>query len=111
MHINAAIDAAALPVGENPATVVHEAQLAAAKEAAKLLIASGAVGPDDGRVFIVDLHGHGNIDHQPAPGWANDAVSVHVRSEPVDSDPARWAREAYERYQAQHSAAAAQVEG
>lgn len=97
-HINSAIDAAHLPPSENPATIVHEEQLAAAKEAAKALIASGVVGPDDGRVFIVDLHGHGNTDHQPVPGWANDAVSVNVRSEPADSDSARYAREAYERY-------------
>ena len=100
-HINAAIDAAQLLLSTNPDTVVHEEQLAAAKAAAKSLIASGAVGPDDGRMFIVDLHGHGNTDHQPVPGWANDAVTVSVRSEPADSDPARWAREAYERYLAQ----------
>ncbi len=100
-HINAAIDAAQLQSGTTPGTIVHEQQLAAAKEAAKALIASGAVGPDDGRVFIVSLNGHGNTDHQPVPGWANDMVSVNVRSEPPDSDAARYAREAAERWEEQ----------
>ena len=98
-HINAAIDTAQLLTGTSPSTIVHEEQFAAAKEAAKALIASGAVGPDDGRVFIVNLNGHGNTDHQPVPGWANDMVSVSVRSEPADSDTARYAREAYQAQQ------------
>lgn len=108
-HINEAIDAARLTTGTNPDTIVHEEQLAAAKEAAKALIASGAVGPDDGRVFLVSLHGHGNMDHQPVPGWANDDITVNVRSEPADSKPAQYAREAYERYE-EHAKSLASVQ-
>ena len=101
-HIYTAIDEAQLLAGTNPATVEHEAQFAAAKQAARQLIFMNACGPDDdGRVFIVSMNGHANPGYQPVPGWANEMVSVSVRSEPADSDAVRYAREAYERYQAQ----------
>ena len=101
-HVMEAIGAAQVQAGTNPATIEHEAQLAAAKQAALLLIASGALGDGaDGRMFLVDLHGHANNGHQPTPGWANDAVSIQLRSEPADSDAVRYAREAFERWEAQ----------
>ena len=98
-HINEAIDEAGIVGMESDE---HREQLAAAKEAAKALIASGVLGDGaDGRLFIVRMNGHANPGHQPTPGWANDAVSVSVSSEPADSDPVKWANEAYARHQEQ----------
>ncbi len=109
-HIYTAIDEAQLQSGANPATVEHEAQFAAAKQAARQLIFLNACGPaDDGRVFIVSMNGHANPDYQPVPGWANEMVNVSVRSEPADSAAVRYAREAYERYQAQRAEEAAKA--
>ena len=101
-HIYAAIDEAEC---YGNSTEEHRAQLEAAKQAARHLIFLNACGPaDDGRVFIVSMNGHANPGYQPVPGWANEMVNVSVRSEPADSDAVRYAREAYERYQAQRQA-------
>lgn len=103
-NIDAAIEVAQLWGTSAPE---HQQQLDAAKWAAKAMIASGALGnPGDGRLFIVSLNGHANPDHEPVPGWANDAITVSVRSEPADSDAARIHREHYERYVAQKQAEA-----
>lgn len=55
-------------------------QIEAAKEAAKTLFASGAVGPvDDPEIaYHVGLSGHANPDHKPTPGYENDTLTVHV---------------------------------
>lgn len=83
----------------------HEDQLRQAKAAAIAMIMSGALGdPLDGRVFTVSLHGHANEGHQPKPGWADDALSVYVQSFPADADAVRYAREAFEHYQAMQQA-------
>lgn len=106
-HIKAAIDAAEC---HGNATPEHRAQLEAAKEVAKRLIFMSALGPaDDGRVFIVSMNGHANPGYQPVPGWANEMVNVSVRSEPADSESARYARENYERYQSQQAEEAAKA--
>ena len=106
-HINEAIDEAGIVGLDSPE---HRAQLEAAKHAARHLIFVNACGPaDDGRVFIVSMNGHANPGYQPTPGWANEMVNVSVRSEPADSDAVRYAREAYERYQAQQAEAAAKA--
>lgn len=52
-------------------------QVKAAREAAKALVASGAVGDGD-KAFTVTLSGHSNEGHEPADGWANDCVTVNV---------------------------------
>lgn len=97
-HINEVIDAAMITGAQHEE---HHEQFAAAKEAAKALIASGALGDGtDGRLFIVSLNGHANPGHQPTPGWANDMITVSVRSEPADSDAVRYVREGAERYEA-----------
>ncbi len=106
-HIYTAIDAAEC---YGNATPEHRAQMEAAKQAAKQLIFVNALGPsDDGRVFIVSMNGHANPGYQPVPGWANEMVNVSVRSEPADSDAVRYARENYERYQAQQAEEAAKA--
>jgi hypothetical protein len=53
-------------------------QLMRAKEAAKALIDSGAVGESDKYDFTVYLSGHSNPDHMPVSGWANDQITVTV---------------------------------
>lgn len=66
--IDARLDALE-PPGEG--TVEREDQVKAAKEAAKALIASGAVGIGEG--FGVSLSGHSNPSHK-----GNDLVSLSV---------------------------------
>lgn len=58
-------------------TVVDAEQLAAARNAAVAIMASGAVG-GEGKDFVVSLSGHGNPGHEPTRGWANDCVTVNV---------------------------------
>jgi hypothetical protein len=59
-----------LNVGANPGED-------AAKEAAKAVIASGAVG-DASKGFNIGLSGHGNEDHEPRAGWSNDVITINV---------------------------------
>lgn len=44
---------------------------------AKLIVESGVVG-GPGTKVAASLSGHGNPDHQPAAGMANDTISVSV---------------------------------
>lgn len=62
------------PPGESVAE--RDEQVAAAKAAAKAIIASGAVGT--GEAFQVSLSGHTNPEHQPRTGYANDLMMVSV---------------------------------
>lgn len=71
--IDARIDALE-PPGEG--TTEREEQVKAAKEAAKALLASGAVGA--GEAFIVSLNGHANPEHKPAQGSGSDTVSAGI---------------------------------
>ena len=50
-------------------------QIAAAREAAFVLLGSKAVGTLD---VQINLSGHANTDHEPAQGWANDAITVSI---------------------------------
>lgn len=79
---DAAIDALEPP---HELTQEGRAQLVAAREAAKALVHGGSIG-DDGKRFYATLNGHANPGHEPAPGYANDLVSVSVRqADPVAS--------------------------
>jgi len=44
---------------------------------AKTLVASGVVGGKKAKVGA-NLAGHGNPEHAPKDGWANDTVSINV---------------------------------
>jgi hypothetical protein len=52
-------------------------QIDAAREAARALIASGAIGKK-GIEFSVNLSGHANPEHKPAPNYANDTVTINI---------------------------------
>ena len=41
------------------------------------LLASGVVGTED-KFYRWSVNGHGNINHEPASGWANDSLSISV---------------------------------
>jgi hypothetical protein len=56
----------------------HLEQFQAARWAADDLIDSGVVGDADKFLFSVSLSGHGNENHEPAEGWANDAITVSI---------------------------------
>lgn len=49
-----------------------------ARGLALVLIDSGVVGEGEDLRFVVSMSGHGNPEHKPTPGWANDFVSVSV---------------------------------
>lgn len=51
-------------------------QYEAALGAVDALINTGAVGHH--KKFAVHLSGHGNENHEPAPGWANDSISISI---------------------------------
>lgn len=80
-EIDEAIDACpTVPEEDGLDEHVKEA-IGVAREAAKQIIASGAVGPIDGETeasFTVALNGHSNEGHEPADGWANDCMTVVV---------------------------------
>lgn len=50
-------------------------QLEAALIAARSIAASGAVGKAP---FTYTLNGHGNFNHEPQNGYANDSITVTV---------------------------------
>jgi hypothetical protein len=52
-------------------------QFDAARSAVWDLISKGVAG-DGEKTFSVTLAGHANPDHEPAPGWATDYISVSV---------------------------------
>lgn len=63
------------PYDEADTPVVEQIEIASA--VAKQIVASGAVGGAD-KEFRIGLNGHANADHEPAPGWSNDCVTVSV---------------------------------
>lgn len=60
-------------------------QIKHAVEAAVGTVKSGVVGGEH-HFFHVTMSGHANPNHEPAPGWANDVVSIHV-SQSQNPDP------------------------
>lgn len=52
-------------------------QVEVAREVAKTIMASGAVGGEEAR-FRVTASGHSNPDHVPREGWANDMINLTV---------------------------------
>lgn len=72
----ASVEAFNNDIPDGPIQEVPEDQLAIARQAAKLLIGSPALGID--KDFRINLSGHSNPDHEPKTGWANDCVSVSV---------------------------------
>lgn len=55
----------------------HNEQWHVALDLAERAIASGVVGDPKG-TYKVSMNGHGNPDHKPAEGWANDFVSINI---------------------------------
>jgi hypothetical protein len=58
-------------------------QVRVARAVVTQIIESGAVGRDTNvpgghKDFTVTLSGHGNAGHEPAQGWANDCLSIHI---------------------------------
>lgn len=68
---------AAVPGGTPPFLPEVIEQLDAAKAAAEAIFESGAVG-DSTHSYAVSMSGHANTGHGPAPGWANDQVSITI---------------------------------
>jgi len=52
-------------------------QVEAAREAAKAIMRSGAVGGES-TLFRVTASGHSNPGHVPREGWANDCITLTV---------------------------------
>jgi hypothetical protein len=52
-------------------------QIATARAAAQQVIDSGVVGGTD-KDFSVNLSGHSNPGHEPAPSWANDCLTISI---------------------------------
>jgi len=56
---------------------VHEA-LDSAMEAVRTLVTSAAFGNMSNVDFQVNISGHANPGHVPAPGWANDCITISI---------------------------------
>lgn len=41
------------------------------------ILLSGVLGGKD-KDYVVNLSGHGNERHEPAPGWSNDYLSISI---------------------------------
>lgn len=76
---NEAVEAAADEYRQRskPEDPVNEA-LATACGTAVALLNSGAVGDPQAHDYAISLNGHANPEHKPAPGWANDYISISV---------------------------------
>lgn len=61
----------------NVESIEHQEQHDAALLAAIQALTSGAVGRPD-KKYNVNISGHGNPEHEPTPGWANDFISIQV---------------------------------
>jgi hypothetical protein len=75
------IDADQVLESQQPSTEAseeHQEQFAVARAAASRLIDSGLVGDPAKFLFNVTLSGHGNPNHEPTPGWANDCIAINV---------------------------------
>lgn len=62
----------------NPNTENARDQFDVAKAAAVSIIESGVVGDLSAHGFNVTLAGHGNPDHEPVVGWANDMMGITI---------------------------------
>lgn len=62
--------------GNEVASDVAE-QIDAAKDAARLILGSKCVGSGK-KTYNVTLSGHANPNHEPAPGHANDTVTISI---------------------------------
>src|SRR5688572_2878047 len=49
-----------------------------AKQAALVLLLSGAYGDPEKHSFAVNLSGHVNPEHKPREGWSNDFVNIQI---------------------------------
>ena len=65
-----------------------EDQVSTARDAARGLIESGAVGDPDDKDFSISLSGHSNPGHEPTAGMANDTITISV-SQKGSSAPAK----------------------
>ncbi len=66
-----------------PTSPEMDEQVRVAIEAAAEIVSSGALGP---HACTVQLSGHANLGHVPAPGFSNDYIAVTVaalQDEPV----------------------------
>jgi hypothetical protein len=54
----------------------HQDQYEAALNCVWDVLRTGALGR--GKGFQVNLSGHGNEGHVPAPGWSNDSLSLTI---------------------------------
>lgn len=61
----------------------HAEQYRAAKVAVFDILNSGALGGHQHKVVVV---GHGNPGHEPAPGWANDGVTITIVQVPDEDN-------------------------
>lgn len=75
-QFDAAIDAATATGNEDVLTERDE-QVRVAKEAAKSVVAEGAVGFD---TINCSINGHANPEHKPREGWANDTITINLSS-------------------------------
>lgn len=58
----------------------HEDQFEAAAEAAVQILTAGVVGDNEhDHEYLITMTGHGNPDHMPQAGWANDFVTITVQ--------------------------------
>lgn len=58
-------------------------QYEVACDAVQTILDSGALGRVDGsRSFAISLSGHANAGHEPAEGWANDALTISIAQIP-----------------------------
>lgn len=53
-------------------------QVAAALTALLVLLSDNALGDPKENDYVVNISGHANPGHKPAPGWANDCVTITV---------------------------------
>lgn len=51
----------------------YDASLKAVEE----IFESGALGGPE-KTYAFSISGHGNKDHEPVPGWANDGVYISI---------------------------------
>ncbi len=68
------------PSGNEPALLERLEQVTAAKEAALVVLQSGALG--FGHPIAVSLGGHANPNHEPTENWSNDSISINVYQMP-----------------------------
>ena len=52
-------------------------QFDAVAAAVEAIIASGSLGGAE-KTFAVNMHGHGNPNHEPREGWANDCAGLSI---------------------------------